>query len=63
MEYLCIGLVRIWNYLFINGKVVGKIEQSPNYPMQLMLNLYDIENKKNEGNTFEVDYIEVYQRK
>ncbi|MBE6024528.1 MAG: glycosyl hydrolase family protein [Cellulosilyticum sp.] len=48
---------------FINGKMVRKIKQSPNYPMQLMLNLYDLENKKNEENTLEVDYVEVYQRK
>ena len=30
--------------------------------MQLMLNLYDTKNKKNESNTFEIDYIKVYQR-
>ena len=47
---------------FINGQMVRKIKQSPNYPMQLMINLYDLENKKNEGNTFEIDYIKVYQK-
>ncbi len=48
---------------FINGEIVQKIEQSPNYPMQLMVNLYDLQNKKNENNIFEIDYVEVYQRK
>lgn len=47
---------------YINGKVVRKIEQSPHYPMQLMLNLYDIENRKNENNTLEIDYVKVYQK-
>lgn len=47
----------------INGKIVRKIKQSPDYPMQLMLNLYDIENKKNKSNTFEIDYVKVYQKK
>ena len=48
---------------FINGEKVREINESPNYPMQLMLNLYDLKNVKNEKNIFEVDYIKVYQRR
>lgn len=44
---------------FINDKSIEVIHQSPDYPMQLMLDLYDIKNIKNELNTFEIDYIEV----
>lgn len=29
--------------------------------MQIMLDLYDIENKKDESNVFEIDYVRVYQ--
>lgn len=29
------------------------------YKMQLMLNLYDLKNIKNENNRFEIDYIKI----
>lgn len=44
---------------FINGKSIDIIPQAPDYPMQLMLDLYDIKNIKNESNRFEIDYIEI----
>lgn len=44
---------------YINGKHIKTISQSPNYRMQLMLNLYDLENIKNEDNTFDIDYVKV----
>lgn len=46
---------------YINGDLIDTIHQSPNYPMQIMLNLYDLENINNEKNTFEIDYVKVYQ--
>ncbi len=46
---------------YINGTLINSIKQIPNYPMQLMLNLYDLENIKNENNKFEIDYVKVYQ--
>lgn len=50
---------RIGQNFFINDKSIEVIHQSLDYPMQLMLDLYDIKNVKNELNTFEIDYIEV----
>lgn len=44
---------------YINGKKIKVINQSPDYPMQIMLNLYDLENIKNENNVFEIDYVKV----
>ena len=38
---------------------IKTIKQSPDYPMQLMLNLYDLQNIKNEKNVFEIDYVMV----
>ena len=29
---------------YINGEIIRVINQSPDYPMQIMLDLYDIEN-------------------
>lgn len=46
---------------YINGEKIKVINQSPDYPVQIMLDLYDLENKKNESNTFEIDYVKVYQ--
>ena len=48
---------------FLNGRLINTIDQVPKYPMQLMLNLYDLENKGNEKNSFEIDYVKVYQLK
>lgn len=47
---------------YINGEEIKIINQSPDYPMQIMLNLYDLKNIKNEQNTFEIDYVKVYQQ-
>lgn len=44
---------------YINGKEIRRINQSPDYKMQLMLNLYDLKNIKNENNRFEIDYIKI----
>lgn len=44
---------------YINDNLIKVIKQSPNYPMQLMLNLYDLQNIKNETNVFEIDYVKV----
>ena len=46
---------------YLNGNKIKVINQSPDYPMQIMLDLYDIENKKDESNVFEIDYVRVYQ--
>lgn len=46
---------------FLNGVLIKVIHQSPNYEMQIMLNLYDLENINNEKNIFEIDYVKVYQ--
>ncbi|MGN1281233.1 MAG: glycoside hydrolase family 16 protein [Succinivibrio sp.] len=42
---------------YVNGSLIRTVNQAPAYPMQIMLNLYDLENIKNENNTFEIDYI------
>lgn len=47
---------------YLNGKEIRVIGQSPAYPMQIMLNLYDLQNIKNERNTFEIDYVTVYRQ-
>lgn len=44
---------------YINGKEIRRINQAPAYRMQLMLNLYDLKNIKNEENRFEIDYIKI----
>ena len=44
---------------FINDNRVKTIKQSPDYPMQIMLNLYDLQNINNESNVFEIDYVKV----
>lgn len=46
---------------FINGRLVRTCEQSPAYPMQLMLNLYDLENRNADAMRFIVDYVAVYR--
>lgn len=46
---------------FINGRKVRTIAQSPAYPMQLMLNIYDLEQRNSEKMHFFVDYVAGYQ--
>lgn len=48
---------------YINGEFVQTISQSPQYPMQFMLNLYDLANIKNESNQFDIDYIKVQENR
>ena len=42
---------------YIDGKPVRTLAQSPNYPMQLMLNLYDLQNRNTTPAHFEIDYL------
>lgn len=42
---------------FINDRKIRTISQSPDYEMQLMLNLYDLENRNAENMSFFIDYI------
>jgi len=53
---------------YIDGKKIKTIEQSPHYPMQLMLNIYEVPAsvkatvKNNYPNEFVIDYIHGYKR-
>ncbi|MFC0224970.1 glycoside hydrolase family 16 protein [Serratia aquatilis] len=42
---------------FINDRKVRTINQSPDYEMQLMLNIYDLENINAENMCFYIDYV------
>lgn len=42
---------------FINDRKVRTIHQSPDYEMQLMLNIYDLENRNAENMRFFIDYV------
>ena len=46
---------------FINGQRIRTISQSPDYEMQLMLNIYDLENRNAEKMSFFVDYVAGYK--
>jgi beta-glucanase (GH16 family) len=52
---------------FVDGDRVKEVEQSPAYPMQLMLSLYDLPRENGEGATgpypkeFVVDYVRGYR--
>lgn len=46
---------------FINGQRTRRINQSPDYEMQLMLNIYDLENRNAEKMSFFVDYVAGYR--
>ena len=51
---------------YLNNQKVKRVNQSPNYPMQLMLNIYEFTSEKKETDDaypkkFEVDYVRVYQ--
>ena len=43
--------------LFVDGTLVKTVEQSPAYPMQLMLTLYAFGQEGPHPKTFEVDYV------
>ncbi|MFC3282145.1 glycoside hydrolase family 16 protein [Litchfieldella rifensis] len=49
---------------FVDGKLVTRTRQSPDYPMQLMLNFYDLPDGRSRENAsdawFDVDYIKAY---
>ncbi len=53
---------------YIDGKKIKTIHQSPKYPMQLMLNIYEVPTKnpstvkRNYPNEFVIDYIRGYER-
>ncbi|WP_068312922.1 glycoside hydrolase family 16 protein [Polycladidibacter hongkongensis] len=53
-------------FFAIDGQIVGKTSQSPNYPMQLMLNFYefpkDNRQEKFEDAFLEVDYVKIWHR-
>lgn len=42
---------------FINDRKVKTISQAPDYEMQLMLNIYDLENSNAENMRFYIDYL------
>ncbi len=46
---------------YINGICIKHVNESPDYPMQLMLNLYNIGQENDEQSVFEIDYVKVYQ--
>jgi beta-glucanase (GH16 family) len=52
---------------FVDGDCVKEVEQSPAYPMQLMLSLYDLPPENGDGETgaypkeFVVDYVRGYR--
>jgi beta-glucanase (GH16 family) len=54
---------------YIDGKKTKEIQQSPQYPMQLMLGIYEIpemiKNKSRQKypNEFVIDFVKVYQDK
>lgn len=53
--------------MFLDGKLLRHMAQSPDYPMQLMLNLYEIPGiavpPKPSPATFTIDYVKVWQRR
>jgi len=46
---------------FINHRKIRTIDQSPDYEMQLMLNIYDLENRNSDKMSFFVDYVAGYR--
>ena len=50
---------------FLDGKLISKTSQSPDYPMQLMVNIYEIPGSDSKASDteawFEIDYIRAYQ--
>jgi hypothetical protein len=46
---------------YINDRKVRTIHQSPGYEMQLMLNIYDLEDRNAEAMSFYIDYVAGYQ--
>lgn len=47
---------------FVNGQVQRRIEGSPQYALQLMLNLYELEGRNDGPMAFEIDWIAGYRR-
>ncbi|MGG1551485.1 glycoside hydrolase family 16 protein [Paenibacillus ferrarius] len=54
---------------YIDNKLIHRSKQSPQYPMQLMLNIYEIPSPESGSNTapvypseFEIDYIRCYEK-
>lgn len=50
--------------IYIDDELVMQADQSPQYPMQLMLNLYDLPGAYDRNNPvearFEIDYVRAY---
>ena len=49
---------------YVDDDLVAKMDQAPDYPMQLMLNLYEFESTAEEDypKSFEVDWVRGYRR-
>ena len=49
---------------YVDDELVAKMDQAPDYPMQLMLNLYEFESTAEEDypKSFEVDWVRGYRR-
>ncbi|HEX3021868.1 MAG TPA: glycoside hydrolase family 16 protein [Lachnospiraceae bacterium] len=47
-------------HFYINGELIRTIHQSPQYEMQFMLNIYDLENRNEVDATFDIDYVAGY---
>lgn len=58
-----------WIDFYIDGKRTRRIHESPDYPMQLMLNLYEVPVRGHSGSSnkypieFEIDYVRGYSKK
>ena len=48
-------------HFYIDGRCIRTLNQSPDYAMQLMLNLYDLANLPDEPGLFQIDYLAGYQ--
>ncbi|WP_067824499.1 glycoside hydrolase family 16 protein [Actinomadura kijaniata] len=48
---------------FVDGRRVRTVRQSPRYPMQLMLNIYEFEPGGDYPKRFTVDYVRGYRRR
>lgn len=47
-------------HFYVNHRLIRTIQQSPEYAMQLMLNIYDLENRNAKPMEFHVDYVAGY---
>ena len=51
---------------YLDGQRIGRVDQSPAYPMQLMLNVYELPHlagpERGQPPIFEIDYVRGYRR-